>query len=452
MRKIVLFTYEFTYSPFSGNGILARSLVKSFLGLGCTVTVWCCRPSSVDVSNSSDNHLAPPEISQELKERLKVLSTVVPSHAWRRVDDQSCWRDFCVANLSDVDRLETAISEAGFVCVIDWSGAVACRSIRDHLQQQQTRQHAEIASKFHMYLNFRVFSSGVDDPKLRDWYNKMEYKAMEHANAIVSLSSLDSQQLSSILQSKDEKNCNPRIPIEIVVPPLRQDMESFAKTNDGFFLHLPKSIQSRITNSGSANDLFSKRPIVACVARQSPEKCIQRFVKFCEMAATVLKDLNLKVVLCGAISDVEYAKDVRERLLQAIPSAIVMDRFLSPKELGAVFAHTLLNFHPSFYDAYGMTIVEAAAFGAPSVVSGPSVGAYRLLGRDGCLPVAMEPNGGVFSESSLVTIVNFLQDSQTNQDSWKRLSSVARKKALAWDEKSYGERMLQIVDTHAESK
>ena len=38
------------------------SLVKSFLGLGCTITVWCCRPSSVDVSNSGDNHLDPPEL------------------------------------------------------------------------------------------------------------------------------------------------------------------------------------------------------------------------------------------------------------------------------------------------------------------------------------------------------------------------------------------------------
>jgi glycosyltransferase involved in cell wall biosynthesis len=182
--------------------------------------------------------------------------------------------------------------------------------------------------------------------------------------------------------------------------------------------------------------------------RQSPEKCIHRFVKFIEMAADVLQELNLTVVLAGAASDIAYARKARERLLEAVPSAIVIDRFLSPKELGAVFAHTILSFHPSFYDAYGMTIVEAAAFGAPTVVAGPSVGAFHLLGEDGCCRVAMEETDENFClESSLDTILNFLRECQTNVTFWERLSSAAREKALAWDETSYGERLLQIIDS-----
>ena len=40
----------------------------------------------------------------------------------------------------------------------------------------------------------------------------------------------------------------------------------------------------------------------------------------------------------------------------------------------------MLNFHPCAYDAYGMTIVEAASQGAPSVVAaGGGVGATDLL-------------------------------------------------------------------------
>jgi hypothetical protein len=70
---VLLVTYEFTFSPFSGNGILARSLVKSLLEHGCRVTVWCCRPhrhessssSAAEMtsnnSNSDDHHLEPPE-------------------------------------------------------------------------------------------------------------------------------------------------------------------------------------------------------------------------------------------------------------------------------------------------------------------------------------------------------------------------------------------------------
>ena len=48
-----------------------------------------------------------------------------------------------------------------------------------------------------------------------------------------------------------------------------------------------------------------------------------------------------------------------------------------------VYAETALNFHPCAYDAYGMTIVEAASQGAPSVVAaGGAVGATALLRAD----------------------------------------------------------------------
>eukprot|EP00536_Pseudo-nitzschia_multiseries_P002160 jgi/Psemu1/4996/gm1.4996_g len=493
MKKIVLLTYEFTYSPFSGNGILARSLVKSFLGLGCTVTVWCCRPSRENDTNdedgsnskgnhahSDDNHLAPPEISNDSMERLELLSTVVPGSAWKRVDDQSCWRDFTISNFlpseasnEQLVRLRTAISEADVLCAIDWTGAVAYRSIIEHGRLLKVDddggdsdfRHVDVTSKFHLYLNFRVFSLGVGDDKRRAWYNEMEYKAMKNANVVVSLSSKDTQQLSDIVQENKEQSTilmEPKIPIETVLPPLRQDMESFAKTcqnSEDFLCHLPDLIRSRIASNASAtssnpsasisNLLFSQRPIIACVARQSPEKAIHRFVRFAEMAADVLQELHLTVVLAGAASDVEYARESQQRLLRAVPSAIVIDRFLSPKELGALFAHTLVNFHPSSYDAYGMTIVEAAAFGAPTVLAGASIGAFRLLGEDGCLQVDMndDTDGNCFSQQSLTTVVDFLRTCKTDGRSWEKLSLVALEKALAWDEKSYGERMLQIIDT-----
>lgn len=407
-------------------------------------------------------------------DRLEVLSSTVPSNAWRRVDDQSCWRDFTIANLDSEQRagfLQTAISNADVMCVIDWSGAVAYRSIIDHQKQQQQESHvcspdAFASKKFLLYLNFRVFSSGVADPKRRAWYNEMEYNAMQNSNVVVSLSSQDAQHLSLLLQRNEEETTIaqiPNIPIKIVVPPLRQDMETFAKsgsTPKDFMLHLPDSIRSGVLSSSgdttytaSTNHIFSKRPIIACVARQSPEKCIQRFVKFAEMAADLLNEWNLTIVLAGAASDVGYARKIRERLLRAIPSAIVIDRFLSPHELGAVFAYTVLNFHPSSYDAYGMTIVEAAAFGAPTVLAGPSVGAYRLLGEDGCLRVDMnDADENIFSQSSLDDVLHFLEESKNNEASWERLSMTAREKALAWDEKSYGEKMLQIIDDCKQTK
>ena len=54
-----------------------------------------------------------------------------------------------------------------------------------------------------------------------------------------------------------------------------------------------------------------------------------------------------------------------------------------PSTAAQVYVQTVLNFHPCAYDAYGMTIVEAASRGAPSVVAaGGAVGATDLLSAD----------------------------------------------------------------------
>jgi glycosyltransferase involved in cell wall biosynthesis len=508
-KNIVLLTYEFTYSPFSGNGILARSLVKSLLGWGCTVTVWCCRPSSSgdDTNNdnnnynSNDNHLTSPEISQDSVRRLIVLSNIVNGKSWKCLDEQSCWKDFIISNLSSspIDEQRNVLQHAllqanNVVCTIDWSGAVAYRSLVSATMIPDRT--------FRLYLNFRVYSLGItnddtgnadtggndddDDSRMnnrRAWYDKFEYKAMKDADVVISLSSKDTQYLYGIQEkfSKEEQTQQqegvqlhePAIvkkPIEIVLPPLRQDMHRFATkngTSEDLFLHLPDSIQSLISmvdddddNDNDTTHLFSKRPLITCVARQSPEKCIQRFVAFIEMAANtgILEQLNLTVVIAGAVSDLNYAQQLHKRLLQAVPTAIIIDRFLSPFELGAVFAHTILNFHPPSYDAYGMTIIEAAAFGAPTVLAGTSIGAFRLLGDDACIQVEMvvdnenynnsnnDKESNIFSYDSLNIITNFLAECKNNDMIWKELSLKAQEKALGWDEESYGKQMLNIID------
>ena len=53
---------------------------------------------------------------------------------------------------------------------------------------------------------------------------------------------------------------------------------------------------------------------------------------------------------------------------------------LNAKQLGKIYSRTKLNVHPCRKDAYGMTVIEAAAFGAPSLVcSGGKVGSSELL-------------------------------------------------------------------------
>ncbi len=42
---------------------------------------------------------------------------------------------------------------------------------------------------------------------------------------------------------------------------------------------------------------------------------------------------------------------------------VVEERFLGPADLARIFEATVLNVHPPLYDAYGMTVVEAASQG-----------------------------------------------------------------------------------------
>lgn len=52
----------------------------------------------------------------------------------------------------------------------------------------------------------------------------------------------------------------------------------------------------------------------------------------------------------------------------AAPRSLQLTRFVEPEDLRVIMTHTALNAHPPDSDAYGMTIVEAAAFGAPTLL------------------------------------------------------------------------------------
>ena len=61
--RVLFLTYEFTWSPFSGNGMLSRSIAKALLRGGCEVRVVCARPAEGLDGISADNPIGPPEVS-----------------------------------------------------------------------------------------------------------------------------------------------------------------------------------------------------------------------------------------------------------------------------------------------------------------------------------------------------------------------------------------------------
>lgn len=96
--------------------------------------------------------------------------------------------------------------------------------------------------------------------------------------------------------------------------------------------------------------------------------------------------LWLVPLLCGAAAEATYAAQVKAQLRKETGGdCVIVDEFLSPDELAAIFQRTAINVHPCLYDAYGLTVVEAGIFGTPSLVhhttipDAPSNGRSRLL-------------------------------------------------------------------------
>lgn len=398
--RIVLVTYEFTFSPFSGNGILSCSLVKSLLQQGCHVTVWCCRPES-----STEDLLL--EVSKAHLQDT-IVTTIPKQLGWRRLDRGSAWEHFSWDSLNESDqgRLQHAVSTADVICPIDWTGSLAWQSTGD-------------SKKPVLYLNFRVFGSGMASE--REWYNEMEKRALDRASFVVALSENDKQSLCELTTDKKK-------PVRVLLPPLRGDVKELAcLEHDDLQAHLKSVVATTLTDR-------RRRYLVTCIARLSPEKNVENFCHFVSANRVILDEYGFVPLLAGSTADEEYARRIKDQLRRAVPHAIVIDSFLSPKELASVFTITVLNFHPCEYDAFGMTIIEAAAFSVPSIVAANgAVGASAIVGNGASIEVDMN--------QCFVGMASILG----NQKGLTEVGEEAKRRAFSWDEEAYGKQLLEYI-------
>ena len=77
-----------------------------------------------------------------------------------------------------------------------------------------------------------------------------------------------------------------------------------------------------------------------------------------------------------------------------MPNAIIEERFLGPADLADIFAATVLNVHPCLYDAFGMTIVEAASQGVPLLPQDPH-DSLSVCGLTSSVKWGLQPAGHV---------------------------------------------------------
>ena len=275
-----------------------------------------------------------------------------------------------------------------------------------------------------LYLNFRLFSSAVADAKERAWYTEMETLALEQATFAVALSEKDKQSLCELLNNKE-------LPIEVLLPPLRGDVKELASLDHKELQQdLPKEVASALADGSPG------RRLVTCVARLSPEKHVENFVKFVKANRATLDEHDWIPLLAGSTADEEYADTIKQELRKAAPHAIIINSFLSPRALTAVFTRTILNFHPCEYDAYGMTIIEAAALGVASIVeANGAVGASVVVGNGASIEVDMT-KGHCWEKVTFI-----LNDEEMLQE----IGQEAKIRALAWDETAYGKKLLQYL-------
>ena len=466
---LLVLSLEFTHSPFSGNGVLARSLVKGLLACGHTVHVICAKPAPVHAGE--ERPIAVPEVTGQAASRLFVHAIQLsPEAGWRRLDEQSGWREFIegaarwmnakmdesihatmdpmsyrdlaneyVAVDNWMAGMPTMCNELGVsaAIAIDWSGGAAWHAMLDAWRDKVAGAWWRLIEPSLLYINFRVYSSGLDASLgkwLSEWYDGMESHVLETASHAIALSARDQASLVSLRPPRSAD-----LEVEILLPCLRGDMEVLAtqQTDEtARASHLPAAAKLAL-EAVSVGGAGGGRRFVSCVVRASTEKnplLIADLLEKTRLPAELsTRGLVPLVCACGPCAD-----ELQRRVRAAAPAAVVLDAFLGPQALAAVYSATALNLHPCTYDAYGMSLVEAAAFGAPSVVhAGGAVGATALLGSDGCVELDLT--------APLPELASALLASLDAKAALEQTARVAREKALSWGEGAAGKRLSETV-------
>ena len=457
--RVLVLTYDFTYAPFSGNGVLARSLVKGLLGQGATVLVLCCRPTPTPAGQpgtySTDLPIALPEVSAAQAAALSVRAITLPVTAgWQKLDRASAHELFATG-AADCTEEVAAIFEPEAVLAVDWTGGAAWQAMH------AAWPALAAAPPRMLYVNFRVYSSGLRaEDAAAAWYDEREREALGAASSVFALSTKDQASLMRLSGtcSAGEGGASPqRTPVAVLLPCLRGDMHSLADlpaaTHASSMPTAAAAALAAVTAAGRDGARDGTRSFLTCAVRLSGEKNPLLFAALVEALAPELDARGLVPLLAGASADAALAAEVKGRIRAAAPSAVILDEFLGAAALAAVFSATRLNVHPCLYDAYGMSVIEAAAFGAPSVVNGGgTIGATALLncGVDGVELGGAKPEpgcveldlSGATTSALAAAVLSSLDDTQQ----LAAVARVARARALGWSEAAAGKVVYESLE------
>ena len=416
-------TLEFRACAFSGNGVYAQSQARALANAGHDVHVVSGVPST-ETKQSRQTHYPgdPPNLA--------VTEIVLSEHEkWGRLDVECGWREFAERAGPGLEQdLVRGIADFNpdVILGVDWSSLPAARSLSRRVRslaredvaddEPEGNERRSLIAPF-VYSNFRVFTRG----NASEAHAALEADAVAAAHGVLALSRDDADFVA-------ERLSPPGIAVapRVVLPPLREDVRSLALAES--------------PNASTA----SARTYLTCCVRLSPEKEPERFLNLCRWLAArdALRSASLVPVLCASTRGA-YADSMRSRFAECVRGNEhrIVTEHLDANGLRDVFSATRLNYHPCRRDAYGMTMVEAGAFSAPSVAArGGGVGAAATLrekdgaslGMDVSDAAGDEPTAGSDDDDELAhaEVLKHALDRATLE----RVGAAAKRAATAWDE------------------
>lgn len=352
-----------------------------------------------------------------------------PLDVWRTTDRQSDHEAFARAASLALDRFVSGCDAGDMenvhaVMAVDWTGDAAIESM------VAASRKLLLGAAPVFFLNFRLYCrmSGIDAEDVM-FYRKREAAAVRRAIAsgggVMSLSNADNDELRAMDVSKVRGEL-----FKVIQPMLREE-----------FLTIAESEKEAIL--GSAR----KRKYLVCIVRLSADKGADRFVDVCEAMVgrdpRIWERSGVVPLMAGAASQPDFAKMVLERFKRIVPSGIIVDNFLSSHQLAQILLESALNVHPSLYEAYGMTIVEAGACGVPSLVNRTGIGAEQLLKASEGASIAVDMEN---IQKVAERCADLLLASADRPEVLHSVGCNAFSAATSWTEDAHVRSLLQLVD------
>ncbi|EKX51527.1 hypothetical protein GUITHDRAFT_102791 [Guillardia theta CCMP2712] len=396
---------------FSGNGIASRFVARSMLSRNSTSLFVLCGSKTAGqgagLAHRCDREVFE-AISPKRKDQSRVKGISIPLPIWGKLDKNSSYEEFAagacdklVEETIKIDKVDT------FLCV-DWSGCYVFHRMKE--------QGLIVDDAKMIYFPFCVFHAlySASNEEV-GFYKAEETRSIESATKVIALCESDLEKLAKL-------NSKHRGKIEVLPPPLREDFRAVVLRN---------------------SEVVRQRKFITCCLRFTPSKNVK---VFCEAVSIIHEELSARgimVVMCGAVIDESYANECRRVMEESNTRHNIVKDFLDAQGLQEVLSQSLVNIHTAPYEAYGMTIVEAAACGSPSIIHEQ----WRDIGATILLPPTSD-GGSCYLANMLDAndLARAILDAIRDQESLGEASRRARELALSWDEDKYAERLIEVLD------